>query len=293
MGFPFITFIASALGIKASTQQHKATLAKKRHDLRQACCKGYDYPLEYYMMCYYNKNSDEIAKKYREKIPGLDYIQSLKMAEFDLLGENTIYKPQIIFARRLMWFMGWLPSNMRTMSTDDQKRTFARDECIRSESEFVFPFGDREPNIPRLVRLMNMFRHSDGFRFNTWYYIGLIQNTDSAIKYLDRRTKEAIEAMNKARRARVYDMIDALDNYEQYDMTDIISELESLRDEEQNAYDNLSEGLQQTDRAMQWEENVEHFGDAIAALEDIDEDTEDDDKDEAVKSAVEELEQII
>ena len=286
MASSFISLIFSALGIKASNMQHKATLAKKRHDLRQACCKGYDYPLEYYMMCYYNKNSDEIAKKYREKIPGLDYIQSLKMAEFDLLGENTIYKPQIIFARRLMWFMGWLPSNMKTMSTDDQKRKYARDECIRSESEFVFPFGDREPNIPRLVQLMNMFRHSDGFRFNTWYYIGLIQNTDSAVKYLDRRTKEAITAYEDSKKAPICDMIEALGSYESYDIADIVSAIEEYRDEQQRSYDYLSAELQQTDRAARQKENIGRLDEAASVLKAVSDESSDEEKDEAVKNAL-------
>lgn len=45
--------------------------------------------------------------------------------------------------------------------------------------------------------------------------------------------------------------------------------LETVRDDEQEAYDNLPEGLQESDRGCQMEENVDDLDLACSDLEDV------------------------
>lgn len=45
--------------------------------------------------------------------------------------------------------------------------------------------------------------------------------------------------------------------------------LESVRDDEQSAFDNLPEGLQQSERGQAMEQNVSYLDDAISSLESI------------------------
>jgi len=46
-----------------------------------------------------------------------------------------------------------------------------------------------------------------------------------------------------------------------------INDLETIRDEEQESYDNLPEGLQQSDRGMSAEQAVSELEDALSNLE--------------------------
>lgn len=61
--------------------------------------------------------------------------------------------------------------------------------------------------------------------------------------------------MNKARRGKMKEVIKLLDQAN--------SILEDIRDDEEFAFDNLSEGLQQTMRGEQMEENVDVMNEAI------------------------------
>lgn len=66
--------------------------------------------------------------------------------------------------------------------------------------------------------------------------------------------------MNNERRARIktaHKMI-----------KDALQILESVKDDEEDAFDNLSEGLQQTMRGEQMEENVDTLDGVIEAIED-------------------------
>lgn len=47
--------------------------------------------------------------------------------------------------------------------------------------------------------------------------------------------------------------------------------LEEVKDEEESCYDNMTDGLQDTELAEQLQENVEQLGDYIDALEDMSE----------------------
>lgn len=55
-------------------------------------------------------------------------------------------------------------------------------------------------------------------------------------------------------------------------INDIVSELETLRDEEQDAHDNLPESLQEGEKGQAMEQAIEHIEDALSALGDIDTD---------------------
>lgn len=61
--------------------------------------------------------------------------------------------------------------------------------------------------------------------------------------------------MNKERRKRLQEVVDKL--------LDIQSELEAVKDEEQECYDNMPEGLQASSRGEEMEENVSYLEDAI------------------------------
>lgn len=52
----------------------------------------------------------------------------------------------------------------------------------------------------------------------------------------------------------------------------IVSELETLRDEEQDAHDNLPESLQEGEKGQAMQEAIERMEDALSALADIDTD---------------------
>lgn len=72
--------------------------------------------------------------------------------------------------------------------------------------------------------------------------------------------------MNKERRAKLGDIIERLDALQ--------AEIEDLEREEQEAFDNMPEGLQQSERGQQTEEAANTLGgvdlsDAIAALSEV------------------------
>ena len=66
--------------------------------------------------------------------------------------------------------------------------------------------------------------------------------------------------MNKARRKWLADVYAAIENAK--------DELEQIRDEEQESYDNIPESLQETDRANAIYENVDLIDSLISDLED-------------------------
>lgn len=67
--------------------------------------------------------------------------------------------------------------------------------------------------------------------------------------------------MNKARRKWLQDVIDKLEEQK--------SELESIRDEEQEMYDCMPESLQSSERGEAMSENVDDLDSATSELEDI------------------------
>ena len=66
--------------------------------------------------------------------------------------------------------------------------------------------------------------------------------------------------MNKERRNRISECIEKLE--------DIKCELEAIRDEECEAYENLPEGIQESERGEQMEEFISQMEDAHSSIED-------------------------
>ncbi len=67
--------------------------------------------------------------------------------------------------------------------------------------------------------------------------------------------------MNKARRMRLIAV--------QSKLSDLKAEIEQIRDEEQEAYDNLPEGLQDSERGVSMEAAIEELDDAASDLEGV------------------------
>ena len=75
--------------------------------------------------------------------------------------------------------------------------------------------------------------------------------------------------MNKDRRKEIQDIINRMAELES--LRDELKEaIEAVRDEEQEYYDNMPEGLQGSDRGYAAEEAISNLDEAISALEDID-----------------------
>lgn len=67
--------------------------------------------------------------------------------------------------------------------------------------------------------------------------------------------------MNKERRNALYKIVNALDEKSK--------ELEKIRDEEQDCYDNLPEGLVDSERGEAMGENCDDLDSAVEALEEV------------------------
>ena len=67
--------------------------------------------------------------------------------------------------------------------------------------------------------------------------------------------------MNKARRMRLIAV--------QSKLSDLKAEIEQICDEEQEAYDNLPEGLQDSERGVSMESAIEELDDAASDLEGV------------------------
>ena len=74
--------------------------------------------------------------------------------------------------------------------------------------------------------------------------------------------------MNKDRRTRIATAVSELEALLNSKIADIRMEIESLRDEEQEAYDNLPESLQYAERGQVMEEAITNLDYAIDALSD-------------------------
>lgn len=74
--------------------------------------------------------------------------------------------------------------------------------------------------------------------------------------------------MNAQRRKALADIMDRISNLAD-ERDDIKGALETLRDEEQESFDNMPEGLQQGDKGQAMEEAINALDDAISSLEDF------------------------
>ena len=66
--------------------------------------------------------------------------------------------------------------------------------------------------------------------------------------------------MNKQRRKELNDIIETLNN--------VIADIEALRDEEQDYYDNMPENLQGSEKGEMAERAISEMDDAISSIED-------------------------
>ena len=66
--------------------------------------------------------------------------------------------------------------------------------------------------------------------------------------------------MNKARRKWLSTIVESLENAKY--------EIESVRDEEQDCFDNLPEGIQYSERGDEMEENISTMEDALSNIDD-------------------------
>lgn len=78
--------------------------------------------------------------------------------------------------------------------------------------------------------------------------------------------------MNNTRRKDISDIITKLADLEAL-KSEIQEALENVRDEEQEYYDNMPEGLQGSDRGYAAESAISNLEDAISMLEDLDVDS--------------------
>ncbi|QKY79297.1 hypothetical protein SEA_BLAGE_54 [Microbacterium phage Blage] len=75
--------------------------------------------------------------------------------------------------------------------------------------------------------------------------------------------------MNNQRRKEIQEVINKLADLDAL-RNEIKEEIERIRDEEQEYYDNMPEGLQQSDRGYKAEEAASQLDDAAQQLEDLD-----------------------
>ncbi|AXH69003.1 hypothetical protein SCHNAPSIDEE_53 [Microbacterium phage Schnapsidee] len=75
--------------------------------------------------------------------------------------------------------------------------------------------------------------------------------------------------MNAGRRKEIQALISKLEDLKTL-KDEIESGLETVRDEEQEYYDNMPEGLQQSDRGYKAEEAASNLTEALGQLQDID-----------------------
>lgn len=74
--------------------------------------------------------------------------------------------------------------------------------------------------------------------------------------------------MNKARRKAISDLIDRLDTLKGL-ADEIRSDLEAIKDEEREAFENLSESFQGSDRGQAMEAAADALEEAVGALDEI------------------------
>lgn len=75
--------------------------------------------------------------------------------------------------------------------------------------------------------------------------------------------------MNKQRRKDIDSIIERLHEIKST-FEDVLTDVEGVRDEEQESYDNMPEGLQQTERGEIAQEAIDKLDEVYSALEDLD-----------------------
>ena len=98
--------------------------------------------------------------------------------------------------------------------------------------------------------------------------------------------------MNKARRKELSEVIKALSAMQDKDdLYSIISDLESIKSDEEDYYDNIPENLQYSQRADDSEQAIENMDDALDLLNDVYEADEFNKDDELIQEAIDKIEE--
>ena len=98
--------------------------------------------------------------------------------------------------------------------------------------------------------------------------------------------------MNKVRRKELSEVIKALGMMQDKDdLYSIISDLESIKSDEEDYYDNIPENLQYSQRAEDSEQAIENMDDALDLLNDVYEADEFNKDDEAIREAIDKIEE--
>ena len=97
--------------------------------------------------------------------------------------------------------------------------------------------------------------------------------------------------MNKARRKELADVIRSLGMVQDKDdLYSIIYDLESIKSDEEDYYDNIPENLQYSQRAEDSEQAIENMDDALDLLNDVYEADEFNKDDESIQEAIDKIE---
>lgn len=97
--------------------------------------------------------------------------------------------------------------------------------------------------------------------------------------------------MNKARRKELSEVIKALSTMQDKDdLYSIIYDLENIKSDEEDYYDNIPENLQYSQRAEDSEQAIENMDDALDLLNDVYEADEFDKDDESIQEAIDKIE---
>ena len=100
--------------------------------------------------------------------------------------------------------------------------------------------------------------------------------------------------MNKSRRKELSDVIEELNKIQDKDdLYDCIMTLDSIKDDEQDYYDNIPENLQYSQRAEDSEEAIENLEEALDLLNDVYDEEEFNKNNESIQEAIDKIEEAI
>lgn len=100
--------------------------------------------------------------------------------------------------------------------------------------------------------------------------------------------------MNKTRRKELSDVIKELNVIQDRDdLYSCINTLDSIKDDEQDYYDNIPENLQYSQRAEDSEQAIEYMEDALDLLNDVYDADEFDKNSEVIQEAIEKIKNTI
>jgi predicted RNase H-like HicB family nuclease len=100
--------------------------------------------------------------------------------------------------------------------------------------------------------------------------------------------------MNKLRRKELSNVIEELNKIQDRDdLYDCIMTLDSIKDDEQDYYDNIPENLQYSQRAEDSEEAIENLEEALDLLNDVYDEEEFNKNNESIQEAIDKIEEAI